>query len=255
MERATGFLAALGFVVLVVVGSANAVPINYDSFLIPVTVIEGSYSQTLNFDTTPIYSDDGKEGIIGFKNEGNQILTFDNGDTVYSPGFQSLFDPVINASIGVVDNGAPSGFSFTFVAPLAPSINLPAVGRLDIEGSFADGASDGGSATPLFTSAIAQATIEGSGVADAGPAATFNPGVDVYGPFSSTYNFDCTLLPDGQCDSFDLQISFTGSGGGDSYSFSARHEINPVPEPATLFLLGSGFLGLMGFGRKKFLKK
>lgn len=35
---------------------------------------------------------------------------------------------------------------------------------------------------------------------------------------------------------------------------SVRPNFEPVPEPATMFLLGSGLIGLVGFGRKRFKK-
>jgi hypothetical protein len=45
------------------------------------------------------------------------------------------------------------------------------------------------------------------------------------------------------------------SDGFEIYFLSSAFTISPIPEPATMLLLGSGLLGLAGFGRKKFFKK
>ena len=243
------------FVGLIAASLASATGITPQEFqamigdLAPTVEVDGETKQLRIVPTI----DSGASGlVVGYRVPQGQLIAF-GGATVETldDSFQVLFDPVITAAIGITDFGAPSSVTLAVAAPLSPPIPTEAVGSLSISGSFADGAADGGSADPFATPLIAQATIEGTGVADAGPSAVFSTPADGYGPYTVNYNYDCSALGDGQCDSFDLQVSFTGSGGDDAISFTARHEINAIPVPAAVWLFASGLLGLIAAARRK----
>lgn len=58
-------------------------------------------------------------------------------------------------------------------------------------------------------------------------------------------------------DTMQIDLRFAGLNNGYEQLFILRGEdvVNVIPEPTTMLLLGTGLLGLVGLGRKKFLKK
>jgi hypothetical protein len=182
----------------------------------------------------------------GFSLENPLILHFGK-DTVNVTQLLGKFDPVLNLGIAVQDIGAPSTFGFSIISPLNPALTGKLDYEIDLVGGFTDGGSDGGSISGTALNGVMDVSLNNIIIDGLGPNANFPnpPNAYAYGPFNKTGS-----IVGGPYNTFNIAFGFTGSGNDDVVTLNGRFEINPVPEPATMLLIGTGLLGLAGFTRR-----
>ena len=158
----------------------------------------------------------------------NQVLfTFSNTGPAASSITDVYFDDGVLTSVASIDNSDP-GVSFSQGA--SPP-NLPGANNVS---------------PPFVTTAgfafDSDAPTQPNGV---------NPGEELGILFNLGSNSFADVIASLTNTGLRIGIHVQGFASGGSESFVN----NPVPEPATMLLLGSGLIGLAGFGRKKLFKK
>jgi len=197
-----------------------------------------------------------------------QSLQFPNGDVLSFNG-SSKMDPTIASGIAVIDNGAPSTFSFFFASPiiLPPGANMVSASIVGGMTNAQAGSAIGITPTVKWVvpdQAAPDVLASGLGIV---PGPWTNMGVDVglsisnpnagQGAFFGYGAFAAGPLP-GPVAPWGWmahEYGFMGTGGGDVYALTGFSQIVamqvPVPEPMTLILLGLGLAGIGLVSRKK----
>ncbi|MDD3580859.1 MAG: PEP-CTERM sorting domain-containing protein [Desulfobacca sp.] len=159
-------------------------------------------------------------------------------------------DPAIAWGLTAINPTAnPLNFGFVVAIPIALGPG-PTTVNASISGGLTDFTGNAVTIAP-FNQTDIQVNFANGFTWGVGPAQTSGPGnpgaLYVYG----AHIFGPAAGPNGPLAVFGETVSFTLTGHGDIASLTGYCQINPVPLPATLFLMGGGVLGLVLVGRRR----
>jgi hypothetical protein len=207
-------------------------------------------------------------GTPGYNEWTWDTLNPDGGSIVMSGMLDP--DPEISFSMGVVDPGAASNFSFMFVLPLSPQFPNPSVVFDSLTGTVTNAV--GPNVTVTALGPPAGIPVDGDGVtelqvytlSDDGGVTWKNVGLDagptqvtvtppatsqLYGPPGGYNQGPIPTIAGGPWTHMRVDLNFRLSGGSDAFSFSGSKVL--VPEPGTIVLLAFGVVGAAGLSRRR----